>query len=276
MDQLFTQLPHEIRINMILNWAREFAINAEEHLSNHGLVELFKSITILDFSHYLTINKKLHRYNNHLNYHIDGDEDEDDDDDDCEFCAQDIDVDKGDGDDEEASELQSLPFAHFGHLIHLPFSSALAHLNLSKTPIGYLSSQCVNTLSHPIFQHLVTLDLSDTDIKNIDPLLNASHQQLKHQQQQRQQQPPPQHPQTQTPSFLNHYHHHHYYLHSNLKSWSLRITLTTSPIMTTSPSLPFLVLHTSPNSRNYISTHPVLPVNSFTNSSTQKIVCWRI
>ena len=108
---------------MFLNWAREFAINGPTHLSNLGLVELIRTITVLDFSHYFGINT---------------DRDQ------------------------------------FGTLIHLPFSSTLAHLNLSKTLIGD-SSGVMETLSHPIFQHLVTLDLSCTYIGNIDPLFNAPH-----------------------------------------------------------------------------------------------------
>ena len=126
MDAIIAQLPREIRIKMFFNWAREFAINGPKHLSNLGLVELFKSITILDLSGYLYINIK------------------------------------DDG-------------APFSNLVHLPFSSSLAHLNLSNTTIGD-SPQLVQILGHPIFQHLVTLNLTEARIKNIDPLLNAPHQ----------------------------------------------------------------------------------------------------
>ena len=164
MDAIIVQLPHEIRINMFLNWAWEFAINGPKHLSNIGLVELFKSITKLDFSHYFGINTRMDSYNEHLDDHI-GDRGCVDD---CEFCGHGLDA------DEKENKDGLVPFPHFGHLIHLPFSSALAHLNLSKTPIGH-SSEFMNTLSHPIFQHLVTLDLSYTNLKNVDPLFNAAH-----------------------------------------------------------------------------------------------------
>ena len=128
MDEFFAELPFTVRIKMILDWARQFAINGEKHLADRILVELIESITILDFSYYVGINKKPM------------------------------------GDD-------SHPFVN---LVHLPFSPSLAHLNLSNTPIGK-SDECMEVLSHPIFQHLVTLDLSDTKIKNIDPLFNAPH-----------------------------------------------------------------------------------------------------
>ena len=63
----------------------------------------------------------------------------------------------------------------FCNLVHLPFSPSLAHLNLSQTPIGK-SPTITQALAHPTFQHLVSLNLEDTQLKNIDPLLfNAPH-----------------------------------------------------------------------------------------------------
>ena len=65
---------------MILNWARQFAINREEHLANTGLVDLIRSITILDLSHYLSINTNMDLYHRHLDSHTkywSGDDDED-------------------------------------------------------------------------------------------------------------------------------------------------------------------------------------------------------
>ena len=54
-------------------------------------------------------------------------------------------------------------------LVHLPFSSQLAHLDLSASNIGNHPT-LVNFLSHPIFQHLVTLNLSGTQLQTLDPL----------------------------------------------------------------------------------------------------------
>ena len=166
---------------MILNWAWEFAINGDKHRSNHGLVELIRSITTLDFSHYLAINNKVDRYNYHLEKHVSESHYEKS----CEYCVNDGDK-KGGGDDDDYNRRDENngeplnngePFPHFGHLIHLPFSSSLAHLNLSNTPIGF-SSKFMKTLSHPIFKHLVTLDLSHADLfsSNLNPLFNAPHQ----------------------------------------------------------------------------------------------------
>jgi hypothetical protein len=63
----------------------------------------------------------------------------------------------------------------FTNLIHLPFSHHLVHLDLSQTPIGK-SQACVSILGNPIFQNLITLNLKDTRLNNIDPLLDAPQQ----------------------------------------------------------------------------------------------------
>jgi hypothetical protein len=63
----------------------------------------------------------------------------------------------------------------FPNLIkYLPFTSSLAHLDLSRTQIGS-SQTCIDTLAHPNLQHLVSLNLQNTKLKTIDPLLNAQH-----------------------------------------------------------------------------------------------------
>ena len=120
INEVFSLLPYGVRINMILNWAKKFA--DPEYESDLGIVEIIKSITLLDFSHYLGIKEE-------------------------SFC----------------------------NLVHLPFSSSLTHLNLSQTPIGK-SPALAELLGHPIFQHLMMLNLHDTKLKNINPLLNAPHQ----------------------------------------------------------------------------------------------------
>ena len=56
-------------------------------------------------------------------------------------------------------------------LTSLPFSVRLAHLDLSQTPIGNVP-ELAKMLSHPIFQHLETLNLSQTGLQSLDPLLN--------------------------------------------------------------------------------------------------------
>jgi hypothetical protein len=64
---------------------------------------------------------------------------------------------------------------NFPNLIkYLPFTSSLAHLDLSCTHIGS-SPTCIDTLAHPNFQHLVSLNLHATRLKTIGPLLNAHH-----------------------------------------------------------------------------------------------------
>ena len=61
----------------------------------------------------------------------------------------------------------------FLSLAHLPFSSHLAHLNLSESTIGRYPT-LVEFISHPIFQHLTTLDLSKTRLRSLDPLLSTT------------------------------------------------------------------------------------------------------
>jgi hypothetical protein len=62
----------------------------------------------------------------------------------------------------------------FPTLKYLPFTSSLAHLDLSSTKIGK-SQTCIDTLAHPNFQHLVSLNLQKTKLNTIDPLFNAQH-----------------------------------------------------------------------------------------------------
>ena len=59
--------------------------------------------------------------------------------------------------------------AKFLSLANLPFSSRLAHLDLSESNIGKYPT-LVEFLSHPIFQHLVTLNLNGTQLPSLDPL----------------------------------------------------------------------------------------------------------
>ena len=120
INEVFALLSSEVRINMILSWARKFA--DPDYESDLGIVEIIKSITLLDLSLYLGIKEE-------------------------SFC----------------------------NLVHLPFSSSLTHLDLSRTSLGE-SPKLVEILGHPIFQHLVTLDLHDAQLTNINPLFNAPHQ----------------------------------------------------------------------------------------------------
>ena len=59
MDEVLALLPRGVRIAMILKWALKFATEKEKYLSDYGLVELIRSITTLDFSDYLSINKQI-------------------------------------------------------------------------------------------------------------------------------------------------------------------------------------------------------------------------
>ena len=164
MDEMFATLPFMVRIKMILNWAGEFTTNKDKYLSDHLFLELIQSITILDLSHFLEIDKaELFEdvmevgANSHFRrkrYH----------------SPKLLSNDKKPNDEDGDGGARPL----FANLIHLPFSSSLTHLDLSKTPIGK-SDICMKVLSHPIFQHLETLDLSETNITNIDQLFNAPH-----------------------------------------------------------------------------------------------------
>ena len=55
----------------------------------------------------------------------------------------------------------------------LPFSSRLAHLDLSKSTIGKHTT-LIKFLSNPIFQHLITLDLSGCQLTSLDPFLTTT------------------------------------------------------------------------------------------------------
>ena len=56
MDQVIADLPFGVRIDMILNWARQFATHGPE--SFPGIVEIIGSITALDLSHYLGLDEE--------------------------------------------------------------------------------------------------------------------------------------------------------------------------------------------------------------------------
>ena len=62
----------------------------------------------------------------------------------------------------------------FLSLGNLPFTSNLRRLDLSHSTIGR-SSVLIEFLSHPIFHHLVHLNLSSTEITSLRPLLNSPH-----------------------------------------------------------------------------------------------------
>ena len=64
--------------------------------------------------------------------------------------------------------------AKFLSLANLPFTSNLTHLDLSYSAIGH-SDVLIEFLSHPIFHHLVNLNLCSTEITSLDPLLNSPH-----------------------------------------------------------------------------------------------------
>ena len=59
-------------------------------------------------------------------------------------------------------------------LVHLPFSPRLTHLDLSQSKIGEYPTLS-QSLSHPIFQHLITFDLSGSKLKSIDHLFTSTN-----------------------------------------------------------------------------------------------------
>ena len=61
----------------------------------------------------------------------------------------------------------------FLSLANLPFSPHLAHIDLSESKIGEFPT-LVKFLSHPIFQHLATLNLSSSQLKSLDELFTPT------------------------------------------------------------------------------------------------------